>query len=134
MYANTTNYWFDNNDWNKGWPDGGTKGWIKFVDSITFDDVVLITDKEGDDAYYLAFSFPGVSKDGISILVNEKELKLSVVSKGDDEFGIKEFEYSYEKKFDKSIDIDSVWSEFKDGVLKIKLPFSKENKFKQIKL
>lgn len=99
----------------------------------------LVDIYENDDEILLHAEMPGVTKDDITVNIDNGNLALTGVrsmSKGGaaewEEFG--EVEYQRVFSVPQTIDVNKVSAELKDGVLALHLPKSEAAKPKQIKI
>ena len=99
----------------------------------------LVDIYENDDEILLHAEMPGVTKDEITVNIDNGNLALTGVrsmSKGGaaewEEFG--EVEYQRVFSVPQTIDVNKVSAELKDGVLALHLPKSEAAKPKQIKI
>jgi len=99
----------------------------------------LVDIYENDDEILLHAEMPGVTKDDISVNIDNGNLALTGVrsmTKGGaaewEEFG--EVEYQRVFSVPQTIDVNKVSAELKDGVLALHLPKSEAAKPKQIKI
>lgn len=101
--------------------------------------VPMVDIYENEDEILLHADMPGVTKDNISIHIDNGKLDLSgvrkIVSKGAANW--EEFiDVEYQRSFSvpQTIDLDKVNAELKEGVLKLHLPKSEAAKPRQIEI
>jgi HSP20 family protein len=98
---------------------------------------------EKDNKIFVKMAMPGVKKEDINITVDRDVLTIEGKTEEEKEekdgkkYYLKNFSsYSYSQRFNlpSSIDPDHVEAEFKDGVLIVQLPKSKEEESKKIEI
>ena len=97
--------------------------------------------KEKPDMYKIKIELPNVNKEDIEVELSENFISINAESKCEkceENENIRTSEFRYGKfqrqiPFDYKINVNEAKSEFKDGVLKIKLPKIEENKKENIK-
>ncbi len=81
--------------------------------------------QEVENGFSFSMALPGVTKDQISLDINDTILKLSVAPRTEEDhkkYSFKEFDYSGAKrsfKLSKAIDVSTVSAEMTDGILTI---------------
>ena len=97
---------------------------------------------EHKDNYTLRADLPGVSKDDVKLSLENQVLSLSGEKRRDKEtkeesYRLRETSYGkFERRFRLSDDVDSknIQANFKDGILEVSLPKSKEARAKEISI
>jgi len=95
---------------------------------------------ETPDGYVLAVEMPGVTKDGVEVLVENGELTLigrraPLETKGRELFReSRRFDYRRVLELDPSIDLEHVTARIDQGVLKVHLPKSEKVKPRKIQI
>jgi HSP20 family protein len=98
--------------------------------------------KETDDAYMVKGELPGVDKSDMDVSINDNTLTIrgeKKVEKEDEKHDMHRnecFYGSFERSFSlpKQVDVNNVQASYKDGVLKLTIPKTEEEKPKQIKV
>ena len=95
--------------------------------------VPLVNSIENNDSFEIDLAVPGMKKEDFSIELNDKILVISSESSNNienDNMRLNEFNFSsFQRSFrvPDSVDQDKIKANYKNGILKIKLPKRKEN-------
>ena len=87
---------------------------------------------ENNDSFEIDLAVPGMKKDDFTIELNDKVLIISsenTNSNGNDNMRLNEFNYSsFQRSFrvPESVSLDKIKANYKNGILKIKLPKKKD--------
>ena len=88
---------------------------------------------ENNDSFEIDLAVPGMKKDDFTIELNDKVLIISsenTNSNGNDNMRLNEFNYSsFQRSFrvPESVSLDKIKANYKNGILKIKLPKKKDS-------
>jgi HSP20 family protein len=88
---------------------------------------------ESNDSFEIDLAVPGMKKDDFTIELNDKVLIISsenTNSNGNDNVRLNEFNYSsFQRSFrvPESVSLDKIKANYKNGILKIKLPKKKDS-------
>ena len=95
--------------------------------------VPSVNSLENNDSFEIDFAVPGMKKEDFTIELNDKVLVISSETSntmGNDKMRLNEFNFSsFQRSFivPDSVDQDKIKANYKNGILKIKLPKRKES-------